>query len=269
VSNDDAAYLLANASAGAQRRLHLLAEVFDPVTFGHFDTIGVAAGWRCWEVGAGGPTVVAELARRVGPTGRVVATDLDPSHISAPAGVKVLTHDVVSDPPPATDFDLIHARLVLVHVRQRAAALAAMIGALRPRGWLLVEDADPALQPLACVDAAGPAEQLANQLRDGFRQLMADRGADLAFGRTLPRRLRAAGLEQVCADGYFPLTSPAAADLEAATIAQVGDQLVAGGLATPEQLAQHLGHLAQRRIDVTMAPLISAWGIKPDVSAQE
>jgi SAM-dependent methyltransferase len=199
----------------------------------------------------------------------VVATDLDPSHVGAHPGVEVLAHDVAADPPPATDFDLVHARLVLVHVPQRAAALAAMVSALRPGGWLLVEDADPELQPLACVDAAGPAGQLANHLRRGFRQLMADRGADLAFGRTLPRRLRTAGLEQVRADGHFPLTSPAAADLEAATIAQVGDQLVAGGLATPEQLAQHLGHLAKRQIDVTMAPLISAWGIKPDTSAQE
>jgi SAM-dependent methyltransferase len=39
-------------------------------------------------------------------------------------------------------FDLVHARLVLVHVPDRAAALATMVAALRPGGWLLVEDAD-------------------------------------------------------------------------------------------------------------------------------
>ena len=114
-----------------------------------------------------------------------------------------------------------------------------------------------------CVDERGPAEQLANHLRRGFRQLMADRGADLAFGRTLPRRLRGAGLEQVAADGYFPLSSPAGRALEAATLEQVGDQLVAGGFATREQLSDHLDRLAEARIDVTMAPMISAWGMKP------
>jgi SAM-dependent methyltransferase len=261
--NRDDEYLLANASAGAARRLRLLAEVFDPVTFRHFDALGVGDGWRCWEVGAGGDSVVHELARHVGVDGEVVATDLDPSHIAAHPDVEVLTHDVAADPPPGGDFDLIHARLVLVHVREREAALTAMVSALRPGGWLLIEDADPALQPLACVDEQGPAEQLANHLRRGFRQLMADRGADLAFGRTLPRRLREAGLEQVAADGYFPLSSPAGRALEAATLEQVGDQLIADGLATREQLSDHLDRLGQGSIDVTMAPMISAWGTKP------
>src|ERR1039458_7122444 len=43
-------------------------------------------------------------------------------------------------------FDLVHARLVLVHVPQRAQALAAMVAALKPGGWLLLEEADPGLQ---------------------------------------------------------------------------------------------------------------------------
>ena len=45
-----------------------------------------------------------------------------------------------------------HARLVLVHVPQRAQALAAMVSVLRPGGWLVVEEADPALQPLLCLE---------------------------------------------------------------------------------------------------------------------
>src|SRR5664279_6322511 len=71
-----------------------------------------------------------------------------------------------------------------------------MVAALRPGGWLVLEDADPALQPLICPDEYGPAQQLANRLRRGFRTLLAQRGAELAFGRTLPRLLRQAGLAQ-------------------------------------------------------------------------
>ena len=40
-----------------------------------------------------------------------------------------------------------------------------MVGALRPGGWMLVEDADPGLQPLLCPDDHGPAQHLANRLR--------------------------------------------------------------------------------------------------------
>jgi hypothetical protein len=58
---------------------------------------------------------------------------------------------------------------------QRFTALAAMVSTLCAGGWLVVEEADPALQPLVCPDETGPAQQLANRLKDGFRQLMAQR----------------------------------------------------------------------------------------------
>lgn len=259
-------YLLDNRQAEAGRRFTALSELFDPVTVRHFESIGVAPGWSCWEVGAGGPGVPAWLAARVGPSGRVLATDLDTSWMAQPGsdgGFEVLRHDVGVDEPPPGPFDLVHARLVLTHVPARADALAAMVRALRPGGWLLVEDADPTLQPLICPDEHGPEQELANRLRRGFRTLMAERGADLAFGRTLPRLLRAAGLEPVLADAYFPITSPACAVLEAATVEQVRDRLVAAGLADGDEIDRHLGNVAAGGLDLATAPLISAWARKP------
>src|SRR5437764_416250 len=85
------------------------------------------------------PRVPSCLAARVGPAGHVVAADIDVSWMTAvtDAGYQVRRHDVGVEPPPGAGFDLVHARLVLVHVPQRAAALAAMISALRPGGRLL------------------------------------------------------------------------------------------------------------------------------------
>lgn len=137
-----------------------------------------------------------------------------------------------------------------------------MIKALRPGGRLLVEDADPALQPLLCPDEHGPEQQLANRLRQGFRELLAERGADLSYGRKLPRLLREAGLREVEADAYFPVTSPACAALETATVRQIGGQLVAAGLATPEDIERHLANVAGGSMDLATAPMISAWGRK-------
>jgi chemotaxis methyl-accepting protein methylase len=75
--------------------------------------------------------------------------------------------------PPTGPFDLIHARLVLVHVTERDAALRTLAGALAPGGWLVIEDADPSLQPLAAVDPErGDAADLANRVRSGFRALL-------------------------------------------------------------------------------------------------
>ncbi len=263
--NTEHGYLLDNRQSEAGARFDALAELFDPVTFRHVDELGVGSGMRCWEIGAGGPSVPVGLAERVGAGGKVVATDIDVSWIRDVASdvIEVRRQDVVADEPPAGRFDLVHARLVLVHVPDRAEALRRMAGALRPGGWLLVEDADPALQPLLCPDESGPEQRLANRLRTGFRELMAARGADLSYARTLPRLLRDAGLEDVRADAYFPITSPACTALEAATVRQIRGRLVAAGLATDEDIDRHLANVATGLLDLATSPMISAWGRRP------
>ncbi|MFI9078397.1 methyltransferase domain-containing protein [Streptomyces sioyaensis] len=241
-----------------------LAELFDGVTRGHVDRLGIGAGSRCWEVGAGGRGIPEALAAAVGPTGHVLATDIDPSWLAAGDGYEVRRHDVAADPPPEPGtFDLVHARLVLVHVPDRARALATMAAALRPGGWLLIEDADTALQPLACLDDSGPAQRRANRLRDAVRELLTRRGADLRYGRALPRALREAGLVDVAAAGTFPVGGPACDRLEAATIRHVRGELLAAGLADDAELDAHLAAIQAGELDLTLAPLISAWGRRP------
>jgi len=203
------------------------------------------------------------MAERVGIGGLVLATDID--LVWMPPGVpfRMLRHEVGVDPIPRQDFDLVHVRLVLVHLPEPERVIADLIAALRPGGWLLVEEADPGLQPLVCLDEVGPAEVLANRLKRCFRDLMAARGVDLAFGRKLPGLLRSAGLTNVEADAFFPISSPACALLEVATTEQVRARLIEAGMATDEEIDNHLTNVKSGRIDLTISPLISAWGMKP------
>ncbi|MEW2513044.1 methyltransferase domain-containing protein [Streptomyces sp. NPDC046870] len=257
-------YLLDNRQNEAGERFDAFTALFDPTTFRHLEGLGVGPGWCCWEVGAGGPSVASWLAGKVGPAGQVVATDIDTSRLTAAdrPPVEIRVHDVGAEEPPGEGFDLVHARLVLVHVPDRERALRNMIKALRPGGRLLIEDADPALQPLTCPDEYGPEQRLANRLRQGFRKLLADRGADLSYGRKLPRLLREAGLRGVEADAYFPVASPACTALEAATVRQIRGRLVAAGLATDAEIDEHLANVETGTMDLTTAPMISAWGRK-------
>ncbi|MER5844236.1 methyltransferase domain-containing protein [Streptomyces prasinus] len=254
--------------AEAAERLDAFADLFDPTTFRHLEAVGVGAGWRCWEIGAGGASVVAWLAKKVGPTGTVLATATDVTRL-APAArppVEVRAHDIGAEEPPTGGFDLVHARLPLLGVADRAHAVRSMAGALRPRGHLLVEDTDPALQPLACPDEYGPEQRLANRLRQGLRKLLHDQGEDpgddLAQGRTLPRLLREAGLSEVRADAHFPIAAPACAALESATVRLARDRLVTAGVATTQDIDHHLAHIADGILDLATAPMVSAWGRK-------
>jgi SAM-dependent methyltransferase len=264
--DDERGYLLDNGRSEAGDRFRALSRLFDASTARHLRALGVAPGWRVWEVGAGGPSVPAWLLDQVGPSGRVLATDIDTGwlrHLGERPGCEVRTHDVGADPTPGGPFDLVHARLLLVHLSHRDRALAAMVSALRPGGWLLLEEADPDLQPRVCPDETGPEQRLANRLKSGFRALMAERGVDLGYGRTLPRRLRDAGLLDVAADAYFPVTGPACAALEEATVRQIRDQLVGTGRAGPDEIDRHLAAVRSGRLDLATSPMVSSWGRAP------
>jgi SAM-dependent methyltransferase len=263
-------YLLGNQQTEAGQRFDALSVLFNPSTFRHAEALGLTAGWRVWEVGAGSPSVPDYFAEQVGAGGHVLATDIDTTWLErrdripegAGSKVEVQRHDVGREPPPDDDFDLVHARLVLVHVPRRAQAMASMVAALKPGGWLLLEEADPELQPLVCPDESGAEQELANRLKTGFRTLLAQRGVDLAYGRSLPRLLRAEGLVDVQSDAYFPVGGPACSELERATVEQIRDRLVKAGLATEAEVEQHLHNVISGRLDLATSPMVSAWGRK-------
>ncbi|MGZ4524963.1 MAG: class I SAM-dependent methyltransferase [Mycobacterium sp.] len=125
-------------------RLRLIEQFNDPSTFRHLDAIGVAEGWRCLEVGAGAGSVVRWLSQRVGPSGHVVAADLDVRFLGDIDTQNVLVRrcDITQDPLEPSSYDLVHARSVLTHLRDPVAVLRRMTAALRPGGWLTVEDTD-------------------------------------------------------------------------------------------------------------------------------
>ena len=257
-------YLLDNAAAQTALRFKALSRLFDSVTRGHLEGLGIAAGWRCWEVGAGGLAIPMLMADRVGAEGYVLATDIDISWLRSDLGsVDVRAHDVAADEAPAGPFDLVHARLVLSHVPDRGEALRRMASVVRPGGWVLVEDFDPLRAPAACPDPLSVSQHRANQIRRGFLDLLAARGADLHYGGKLPRLLRDLGLEDVGMSAFVPSAYAATADLEHANVVQVAPSLIAEGYATAADIEAHLHALEAYEIDVALPPLISAWGQRP------
>jgi 2-polyprenyl-3-methyl-5-hydroxy-6-metoxy-1,4-benzoquinol methylase len=170
--------------------LSLLEELFDPSTKGRLEGVGVAPGWHALEVGAGRGSIAAWLADRVGPEGRVVATDIDTSLLGAldEPGVEVLHHDVLVDDFAADSFDLVHCRFVLVHLADPDRALGRMVGWLKPGGVLVAEE------PWIEVARLDPDPVVARAAEALGRTL------DASFARRLPGALREAGLERVQAD---------------------------------------------------------------------
>src|SRR6476620_6834795 len=93
-------YRLAAAGREAEEddRLDLLEQIYDPTSQARRTL--VQPGWRCLEVGAGRGSMAVWLATQVGPTGHVVATDLDTRYLAKldVPNLEVIQHSILDDP---------------------------------------------------------------------------------------------------------------------------------------------------------------------------
>jgi SAM-dependent methyltransferase len=183
------------ASDEEHRRLLAVQEEFDPDTFRLLDRLGVAPGWSCLEIGCGAGSVLRRLAERVGPGGQVVGLDLETRFVGDLTGqnIEVRQGDVATADLGREQFDLAHARFVLIHVPQREAALARIVQALKPGGWLLLEEPDF----IAAGSATdNPAERdPVNRVYEAIRRMYAAAGAEANIGRRLTTWMQAHGLD--------------------------------------------------------------------------
>ena len=108
--------------------------------------LGLGAGWRCVDVGAGGGDVSVALAEMVGRDGRVYAVDSDPlardevaRAAAAHAQVIALTQ-AGEDLSLPEEVDLAFCRFLLLHVLEPLDVLHKMAEAVRPGGWVVAQE---------------------------------------------------------------------------------------------------------------------------------
>lgn len=248
-------YLLDNGGTEVPERWAALSTLFDEPTFRRCREVGIRPGWHCLEVGAGAGTVARWLAEQVGPGGSVTATDIDPRFLTGLEipNLTVLQHDITRDRLPHLAYDLIHCRLVLTHLPDPENVIDRLIRALRPRGWLVMEEFDTSYLDGACHRPRTEAEHRANRIREAFTQLIEKRGADLTLASRLADLLAARGFEAIGVRGSFE-TGAAVRRLERANLEQARDELIAQGTAASE-LDAHLTALP--RLPVLMPTMIS------------
>lgn len=263
-------YALDNSAIQAGERFNALSELFDKGTICHIEERGIASGWHCLEVGGGGGSIAAWLGKRVGPTGRVVVTDINTRFLESlrRPNLEVRQHNIVTDPLPEAAFDLIHARLVLMHLHQRDAVLARLVKALKPGGWLLAEEFDVLSLYTDC-DVNRDETVL-----DSFfalNQFLTERGVELRFGRLLYGRLRSLRLADIGAQARLSMGSGGSviASLIRSTYCQLRDGMIAGGRITAEEIDRDLERIDDPGSLMLTPTMWSAWGRRPEVDCLE
>jgi SAM-dependent methyltransferase len=261
----NSAYILDNAGRETSARFAALAAMYDPGTIRHLEECGVSSGWNCLEVGGGGGSIAAWLAARVGSAGRVLVTDIDPRFLESLQipNLEVRRHDIVIDPLSEGTFDLVHSRLVLLHLPEREKALARMIAALKPGGWLIDEEFDAfSMLPNS---VANPGEILL-KTHIAMRQVMKDHGVDDGyFARRLFSRLRAHGLVDVGAEAsmFIWQSGSRGVSLLRANYEQLHRSMIDSGYLTEEQFDQDIARLDDPGFLMPSPIMWTAWGRRP------
>ncbi len=259
-------YILDNADPAELERLRRVEATLDPGTIRHLEALGVTTGWRCLEVGGGGGSITRWLCERVGSTGAVLATDLDPRHllgIDAP-NLKVRRHDVLADDLPDAAFDLVHVRWVLHHLPEPRQALARMGAALAPGGWLLAEELDTGtFTPAPMADAATAA--LLARMPQALNALLALRGASHFYGRRLLEDVRATGLEAIDADGRVAVITGGgpASYIWSRTLVALRGGLVEHGLLSEAEIDTLIAICEDPRFTAIGHTTVAVWGRRP------
>ena len=185
-------YILDDAATLEYQRLDLMSKILDPWTRGYLGGLGVGQGWRCLELGGGNGSIAEWLCATVGPSGSVTAVDIDTVLLELiPAqNLTVQQLDVRTGELPAGAYDLVTCRALLHQIAEYApAVLARMAAAVKPGGWLLVQEPDFHLAPTT--EPAAWAATWKALIEWGHAN-----GVDWLIGRNLPSMVSQLRLER-------------------------------------------------------------------------
>jgi ubiquinone/menaquinone biosynthesis C-methylase UbiE len=169
-------------------RLRRQSELLESITSSVLDRAGLSSGMSCLDVGCGPGEVMRLMADRVGPTGRIVGIDVDGrlgrealsvlkskgyQQCSFIEGNLERLEQIGSAP-----FDLVFARLLLMHLDDPILALRKMYCQVKPGGRIVVQDyyfptidSYPAIEPLAEFNKVffGAYEKTGTETRMGIK----------------------------------------------------------------------------------------------------
>ncbi|WP_052428526.1 class I SAM-dependent methyltransferase [Actinopolyspora erythraea] len=258
-------YIFASDDRLTEIHLGALDRAFDRISIQRLLDSGVGPGWRCLDVGAGSGSLASWLARRVGRSGEVVATDVDLRGLRHVAGsnLRVLEHDITVDALSRGSYDLVHGRLLLILLQRRRELLEPLVRALKPGGVLLMEDFDVEGAGTVCAPSAAEGE-LFDRVLWSYLDAMSAAGADIHWGRHLYGELCRIGLRDVSSVGTAEVWrggSPGC-ELIQANFTQLRERMLAEGRVDPDELRRATELLGDPRFAMRGFLLVGNSGIR-------
>lgn len=243
-------YIIAGGEAGA-RRLHILAGAVKPGTLALLHRAGLRPGMKVLDLGCGSGEVTVEMARQVGPDGRVVGIDMDEVVLAHArkaadtAGVRVHWRCASAEALDESGrYDLVYARFLLSHLSDPAAMLAKMLQATEPGGVVVVEDID-----IAHHTHWPPCPAFLRYI-EIYQATARLRGADPDIGPRLPALAIGAGAEVTDVSLSMPVfLSGEGKSVARLTLASIADVAIGSGITQKSEVGELLAALEEHEAD--------------------
>jgi SAM-dependent methyltransferase len=263
-------YTLATGTA-AVRRLHILHSVYAPAGRRVLLEAGVAPGMSVADFGCGVGATTLELAKMVGPSGRVIGIDVSGPQVQQGRDLCVaegITNTTFVEASayatglPRNSFDVAYCRFLLLHLTDPAEALREMRDVLKPGGIIVIEDGN-------LMSAGSTPRSSLQNFADLFERLGPPRNLNYALSENLFHMVKAAGFP----DPNIHIHQPAFARGEGQwllqlSVEEIGPACVAAGLLTSAELEKVLVDMARDTNDpeiLALMPRMSlVWAHKPE-----
>jgi SAM-dependent methyltransferase len=243
-------------------RLDALARMFDPATRSRLSAI-VRPGLRCIDIGAGLGRISGWLAEQAAP-GEVIALDRDVRLLGdlprVFPTVRVLAADITDPALELGTFDVVHSRLLLMHLRDRVEVFHKLASLVRPGGWIVLGEAVKATTMTGAPES--PFRRLMDQHWGALENSI---GTSSSWGLRYPELLREAGFVDIGVEMHQPAVTPtsAAGQFFQLNFGHLRERIIADGLVDEDTFDAAMKAMREPGFADLGMGLLTAWARKP------
>ena len=258
--HQDEQYVLQTGSTAVER-LKIVMESYGPGTERLLDSLNSIDGKSVADVGCGTGLVSASFAKRVGATGKVVGIDSAPDTLAIARKMNDATNikgiewhigDAYATGLADNTYDVVYCRLLLLHLKEPARAVAEMSRIAKPGGLVICED-------LATINTQTyPIDSPIKTIQERIKNMAAKQGTDWDIGLALPSLFKSLGLTDIKISTHQPghLTGEGKR-LAEYTFLEAVPKMIAAGVLTEDaarQTGQQMREFTDRDDTVVFLP---------------
>lgn len=257
-------YTFDSASTEGATQVRLLADILDGHSIAVLEQLDLSPDSTCLDLGAGAGSIACWLADQGTPQGHVTAIDQTTVRIPTHERITAVDADITAYEFGTDRFDLVHARLLFMHLTEREQVLQRAVSALKPGGLLVVSDWDCTHLDEMVVAAPDDVAEAFTAFQHALISFGASNGMDPAWARRIPAAMAAAGLRGVTTSVFNKLWAGGEAGmlLHASNSRQLETGLLGHGV-TAEQLDTLRTAMTNPDVWAYHWPMYTAVGVRP------